>query len=147
MIKVFRHFSVLYRIPAICALAAALAACATSGIMQGRLSGQPVQLHYHHSFWDQNGTIMGVLPDGEHFKGKFVVGTNSTTGIGIGAKSGDVGVFSGSGNTSQAAAVLNGDRGDSMYCRFTLSSPTDGLEGGGVGHCKLSTGQSINVTF
>ena len=129
------------------ALLLLLSACATTGIIQGQLSGQPVKLHYHHTFWHQNGTITTVMPDEEHFSGKFVVGTSSTTGIGVGAGSGDVGVFTGSGNTSNAAAVLMGDRGDSMHCRFTLAKPDNGLEGGGVGRCKVSTGQVIDATF
>ncbi|HEU4670861.1 MAG TPA: hypothetical protein VFR91_09130 [Dyella sp.] len=124
-----------------------LSACATSGDIQGRLGGQPAQLHYRHGFWHQNGAIAGVMPDGEHFSGKFVVGTRSVTGIGVGAGSGDVDVFSGSGNTSDAAAVLMGDQGDSMHCRFTLARPDDGLEGGGVGRCEVSTGAVMDATF
>lgn len=145
-----RHYNYLRsvcRVLSAGALLAALSACATTGVIQGRMSGQPVQLQYHHSFWHQNGTITATMPNGEHFSGKFVIGTSSTTGIGVGAGSGDVGVFTGSGNTSNAAAVLMGNKGDSMHCSFTLSKPDAGLEGGGVGRCKLSTGQVVDVTF
>lgn len=124
-----------------------LSACATNGIIQGQLGGQPVQLHYHHTFWHQNGTITTVTPNGQHYSGKFVVGTTSSTGIGVGMGSNDVGVFTGSGNTSNAAAVLMGDKGDSMHCRFTLAKPDSGLEGGGVGRCNISTGQVVDATF
>jgi hypothetical protein len=129
------------------ALLAVLSACATTGVIQGRMSGQPVSLQYHHSFWHQNGTITATTPNGEHFSGKFIVGTSSTTGIGVGAGSGDVGLFTGSGNTSNASAVLMGNKGNSMHCGFTLAKPDAGLEGGGVGRCKLSTGEVVDATF
>lgn len=135
------------RLVSIGALLASLSACATSGIIQGRTGGQPVQLQYHHSFWHQNGTITATMPDGERYSGKFVVGTSITTGIGVGAGSGGVGVFTGGGNTSNAAAVLMGNKGDSMHCGFTLSKPDAGLEGGGVGRCELSTGQVVDATY
>lgn len=147
MIKYFGHFEFALRILLTCTLIAVLSACATNGVIDGRLGGHTVRLHYHHSFWHPNGAITGAMPNGERFAGKFVIGTTSTTGIGVGTGSGDVGVFTGRGNTSHAAAVLTGDRGGSMHCNFTLAKPDDGLEGGGVGYCKLSTGQEINVTF
>ncbi len=137
----------VHRFVSVGALLGVLSACATTGVIQSRLGGQPVQLQYHHSFWDQNGTITTTTPDGEHFSGKFVVGTSSTTGIGVGAGSGNVGVFTGSGNTSHAAAVLMGDRGGSMHCNFTLAKPDAGLEGGGVGRCDLPAGQVMDATF
>ena len=140
-------FGTVCRILSAGVLLAGLSACATNGVIHGRMSGQLVKLRYHQSFWDQEGTIPATMPDGEHFSGKFVVGTSSTTGIGIGAGSDHLGLFTGSGNTSNAAAVLMGGKGDSMYCVFTLAVPNDGLEGGGVGHCKLSTGQVVNATF
>lgn len=145
-----RHYNYLWSVCRFLSagmLLLALSGCATNGVIQGRMSGKPIQLHYHHSFWDENGNITATLPNGEHFSGKFVVGTTSTTGIGIGAGSGDVGVFTGNGHTSNAAAVLMGNKGDSMHCIFALEKPDSGLEGGGVGSCKLSTGQVINATF
>ncbi|MGH8128364.1 MAG: hypothetical protein ACRETC_08360 [Gammaproteobacteria bacterium] len=130
---------------AVCVLA--LAGCATNGVMQGRTAGQAVQLHYHHSFWNQNGVLDVVMPNGESFSGKFVIGTSSSTGLALGTKSDNTAVVSTSGNTSRAAAVLMGNKGDSMHCTFQLAHPSDGIEGGGVGHCKLSTGQVIDATF
>ncbi len=141
--RVYGDIESVRRILTAGAMQAGLSGCATTGGM----SGQLVKLRYHQSFWDQDGTITATMPDGEHFSGKFVVGTSSTTGIGIGAGSDHLGLFTGSGNTSNAAAVLMGSKGDSMYCVFTLAVPDDGLEGGGVGHCKLSTGQVVNATF
>jgi hypothetical protein len=123
-----------------------LSGCATSGVMQGRTDGKLVQLHYHHSFWNQNGTIRATMPDGERFSGRFVIGTTDTTGFGVGS-GGGFGIFTGGGNTSRASAVLMGDRGDSMHCMFELAHPSDDLEGGGIGRCKLSSGQVIDATF
>lgn len=125
----------------------ALSACATNGVIHGRTAGKVVTLHYHHSFWSENGLIKTVLPDGEAFSGKFVVGRTDSSGLGLGVKSGEPLVLTSSGNTSQAAAVLMGNKGDSMHCEFQLAHPSDGLEGGGVGYCKLSTGQVIDATF
>lgn len=147
MIRHYNHVRSVCRFLAAGALLAGLSACATNGVIQGRMSGHPMQLQYHHSFWHQNGTIAASTPNGEQFSGKFVVGTSNTTGIGVGSGTGDVGVFTGTSNTSNAAAVLMGDKGDSMHCSFTLTKPDDGLEGGGVGHCKLSTGKVIDATF
>ncbi len=125
--KRYNYISHVWRFLLPGALLAALSACATIGVIHGRMSGQPVQLQYHHSFWQQNGTITTIVPNGEHFSGKFVVGTSSTNGIGIGTGSGDVGVFTGSGNTSNAEAVLMGDKGDSMHCSFTPQTRMAGL--------------------
>lgn len=145
--KHYNHIWSVSRILSAGALLAMLSACATNGVIQGRIGGQPIRLDYHHTFWHQNGTITTALPDGERFSGKFVVGTSSSTGIGVGMGSGEVGVFSGSGNTSNAAAVLMGDKGGSMHCSFTLAKPDAGLEGGGVGRCKVSTGQVVDAAF
>lgn len=125
----------------------ALSACASSGVIQGRISGQPIQLHYHQNAWPSGGTISTVTPNGEHFSGKFVIGSNSSTGVGINPVTGSPSVFTAGGNTSQASATLMGNKGDSMYCVFRLAAPDAGFTGGGVGHCKLSTGQMINVSF
>ena len=130
------------------ACAALIAACAVNGVIPGRTSGKTVQMHFHHGAWTgAHGTISVTMPDGERFAGKFVVGTSDSTGLAFGAKQGEAALVDTSGNTSQAEAVLMGNRGDSMHCTFMLSNPSDGLEGGGVGHCKVSTGQVIDATF
>lgn len=142
-----KYVNSLFRMLLASAVAATLSACATNGVIRGTVGGQPVQMNYHHTFWHQNGEIVTVMPNGERYTGKFVVGTSSTTGIGVGIGSGDAGVFTGTGNTSQAAAVLTAGNGNAMHCQFTLAKPDAGLEGGGVGYCKSSTGQTIDATF
>lgn len=119
---------------------ALLSACTTTGLIEGRMAGQIVSLEYQHTFWDTNGSLTTRLPDGENYAGKFVISSQNTTGIGVG-DAGDLGVISGVSKSSNAAAVLFGDRGGSMHCNFTLRKPSSGLEGGGVGRCELFTQQ------
>ncbi|MGH8273614.1 MAG: hypothetical protein ACRES9_05070 [Gammaproteobacteria bacterium] len=112
------------------------------------LQSSNITISVFHCAWSgQHGTMFVTMPSGERYSGKFVVGQTSSTGLGLGIKSGDPVLLDSSGNTSQTAAVLMGNKGDSMHCKFLLSHPSDGIEGGGVGHCKLSTGQVIDATF
>ncbi|MGH8160983.1 MAG: hypothetical protein ACRESR_02300 [Gammaproteobacteria bacterium] len=127
---------------------AGLSACATNGVMYGRMDGQAIQLHYHHGFWNQNGTAPLNLPTLNRDATPTAPACRSgvtrrdiPSGLGFGLGSGGIGVFTGGGNTSRATAVLMGSEGDSMHCIFQLAHPGDDLEGGGVGYCKLSTGQ------
>ena len=34
-----------------------------------------------------------------------------------------------------------------MKCRFRFSDPDMGIDGGGIGSCKVSDGHSVNVTL
>lgn len=96
---------------------------------------------------DENGTISVVMPNGEFYKGRFILGKASSLGIGFVPGRGAPLVFSSGSNTSNAAAVLMGNRGDSMHREFKLAHASDDLEGGGIGWCQVSTGQVINATF
>lgn len=124
-----------------------LSACATSGVIPGRTSGQVVTFNYHHGFFDDGGTIDVVMPGGEKYSGKFVPGQTTSNGLAIGAEAKDPIITSSTKNTSLITAVLLGDKGHSMHCQFQVESPGGGLESGGVGRCELSNHQVIDASF
>ncbi|WP_406667508.1 hypothetical protein [Gallaecimonas sp. GXIMD1310] len=135
------------RFATVAIMLAGLSACTMTGSINGRMNGKPVTMHYQQRFLAQSGTLSTTLPSGEHYTGKVVVGSTTDSGLTFGGKSNDIGVYSGGGNTSNAAAVLMGDKGGSMHCVFTLEQPDSGIAGGGVGQCKLDNGDVINSSF
>ncbi|NBN63967.1 hypothetical protein [Pannonibacter tanglangensis] len=48
---------------------------------------------------------------------------------------------------SDAQAVLNGNRGRSMSCDIRFAEPSAGIDGGGVGQCRISDGRQVPVQF
>jgi hypothetical protein len=48
--------------------------------------------------------------------------------------------------TGKVLANLQGPKGY-MRCRFTLASPSSGMDGGGLGRCQLPDGTIINAQF
>jgi len=54
----FNCVSSICRFLTVSALLAALSACATDGVIEGRLSGQPVKLNYQHTFWLSTGQVV-----------------------------------------------------------------------------------------
>lgn len=135
------------RFATVAVMLAGLSACTMTGNINGRMNGKPVTMQYQQRFLAQNSTLSTTLPSGEHYTGKVVVGSTSDFGLTFGGKSNGVGVYNGGGNTSNAAAVLMGDKGGSMHCVFTLEQPDSGIAGGGVGQCKLDNGDVINSSF
>lgn len=116
----------------------------------------------------QSGSIRTTLPDGESFSGRFHQITRTTQVEDIDtlhdAWTGDPWrsprwtwggawpYYASSEEfithyTDRAVAVLTGDRGTMMRCRFTLSDPDRGMSGGGSGECQLSDGQRITAHF
>jgi hypothetical protein len=43
--------------------------------------------------------------------------------------------------------TLKGDRGSTMFCRFTLTEPGVGPDKGGSVQCQLSSGGTFDATF
>jgi hypothetical protein len=117
---------------AIAALAlAALAGCA-KGPMAGNLvlpnqAPQRVTLNYESSLFGGSGKLWAVLPSGERFAGRYVLMPYAAE--------------------HHIVSTLDGDRGGSMLCRFTLRSPGVGPDGGGTGKCQLSEGGTIDTRF
>ena len=46
-----------------------------------------------------------------------------------------------------APPPLLGNQGGRMRCRFRLSEPEEGLQGGGLGSCQTGSGERIDATF
>lgn len=128
-----------------------LAGCESTGTIQGVSEGRGVQFEYQQRFFDNDGALKITMPDGETFTGKFVQKSTSTSGNEweIGESSGDDSFILKDSNTvsSQADAVLLGNRGNSMTCKFQLSDPSFGIDGGGIGNCQTSTNTPISFAF
>lgn len=128
-----------------------LAACESTGVIEGVSGGDVVRMEYQQGFMDSDGKLSLTLPDGERFEGKFVQGSQVSEGdeIRIGESSGDdMWVFGDSTQRSSSAkALLLGDRGRNMKCQFQFSSARWGIEDGGIGECRASDGQTLEVVF
>lgn len=115
-----------------------------SGTMQGlSTSGDAVKVEWTNNM-NGSGT-MTVHLSGETFTGKHV--RSSSTGTGLGFSSGNTAFGAGSSESSNAQAILFGDKGSSMQCRFVYSDPLMGVAGGGIGNCQVSTGDFVNLQF
>ncbi len=124
---------------------AVLAAC--SGTMQGvvRKDARRVVFDYSDS---KIGTadVQVVMPEGERFEGRVERGTDRTRSNSNSTISTDrfeaVETFEGN-----ADAVLSGNRGNIMKCRFHLTDIIIGFSSGGYGICQLSDGRVIDIFF
>lgn len=122
-----------------------LAAC--SGTMMGMIqqNGETVSLQFKDNGFG-SGRITTTLSDGETFQGKFVEASSSgfSTGFSTGGGSsfGTVALYSGN-----IDAVLFGDKGHTMKCKFRAADSSIGLPSGGVGMCQVSDGRVIDVQF
>jgi hypothetical protein len=133
----------LYAFIAVCL--AVITAC--SGSLRGvvRNSASRVALNYSDS---QIGTanLQAVMPEGERFEGRVERGTERTQSHSGATASMDrfeaVETFEGN-----AEAVLSGDRGNMMQCRFALADIILGFRSGGFGICQLSDGRIMDVFF
>lgn len=129
----------------IAVILAVMAAC--SGSLRGvmRKDASRVSFNYSNSQIG-NADLQVVLPDGERFEGRAEKGINHTRPKAGTTSSMDrfeaVETFQGN-----AEAVLSGDRGNIMQCRFLLTDTILGFKGGGFGICQLSDGRVIDVFF
>ncbi len=131
-----------------------LVGCESSGTIRGVSEGRSVQMEYQQGFQENDGILKITMRNGETFSGKFVQKSSSKSGdelsIPLRGQSSDEDTIVLSDSTtvsSQADALLIGNKGNTMKCKFQLSDPESGIEGGGIGSCKTSTGKSINMTF
>jgi hypothetical protein len=128
-----------------------LAGCESTGNIQGVTEGKGIQFDYQQGFFESDGTLRVIMPDGESYSGKFV--QKSTTDSGneweIGESSDDDNFTLKNSTTvsSQADAILIGNRGNTMKCNFQFSEPDWGIDGGGIGHCKSSIGKEVHLIF
>ena len=120
---------------------------ACSGTMRGVVQndGNRVSFNYSDS---QIGSanLQVVMPEGERFEGRAERGTDRTRPNSGATASMDrfEAVDSFDGN---ADAVLSGDRGNMMQCRFSITDFILGFKSGGFGVCQLSDGRVIDVFF
>ncbi len=131
--------------------------CATisegSGVVQNRagVSSGSASFHIKEGIFDDDAKVTARLSNGEVYKGKFII--NKTSGVEFGevynsktkkyeTTMGDVTHYS-----SKASGLLFGPKGKTLKCAMTLSNPSDGFGDGGIGECKLSTGQIIPLHF
>jgi len=142
---------------AILTIVALLSGC--SGIMNGmiRNSGDRVTISYQQGMLHDD--LRVVLPGGETFKGKAVM-VGSSSGIGYGFGSASATSTSGKSAhgtgtafsviatyTGSMQAVLFGDRGHTMRCKFQYADSGGNTSSGGVGICETSDGKVIDVQW
>jgi predicted small secreted protein len=129
-----------------------LAAC--SGTMKGMVQqgGESVDFQFEDSGIG-TGTLRTTLSDGETFKGKYADESSSgfvtgfdTEGTGATIVHGEAfeTIESYSGNID---AVLFGNKGHTMKCKFQAANSLIGLPSGGEGRCQISDGRVIDVQF
>ena len=128
-----------------------LVGCESTGTIRGVSEGRSVQMEYKQGFLENDGILKVTMQNGEIFSGKFVQKSSSKSGDAwkIGESSGDDNLILSDSTTvsSQAEAILIGNKGTTMKCKFQLSDPESGIDGGGIGSCRTSTGKMINMTF
>jgi hypothetical protein len=120
---------------------------ACSGSLKGvvRQDARRVSFDYSDS---KIGTadIKVALPEGERFAGAVKRGTEQTAGESGASNSSDrfeaVETFDGN-----ADAVLTGNRGNIMKCRFNLTDIIIGFSSGGFGICQVADGRVIDIFF
>jgi len=118
----------------------ALMAC--SGTMKGidRTSGKRIQMAYEDEKFGKAG-LQIKMPDGELFLGKLIEEPMApVAGAPANIKYPAVDEFR--GNTE---ALLFGDRGNYMKCRFRLSDTIVGFKSGGFGLCQTADGRVIDI--
>jgi len=125
--------------------------CTTSGSIRGVSDGKVVNFNYEQEFMDNDGKLNITMPDGESYAGKFVQSSTSTSGDGLsfGESSDDDSLILTDSTTlsSDASALLIGNRGSTMNCTFRFSDPDSGIDGGGIGDCETSKKQKVAIAF
>ena len=120
---------------------------ACSGTMKGvvRKDARRVSFNYSDSRIGK-ADVQVVMPEGERFEGRVKKGTEGTRSNSTTTISSDrfeaVETFAGN-----ADAVLSGNRGNIMKCRFHLTDTIMGFSSGGFGICQLSDGRIIDIFF
>ncbi len=136
-----------------------ISGCETTTVGEGVVQGingtstDTVSFSIKETFGEDQASVVATLASGEKYKGKFIVSksnTSSSTDVWDAGNDGNNDLFTiGSSTTyhSKATGILFGPSGKTMECRMTLATPSAGFAGGGVGKCKLSTGQVIPLQF
>ena len=129
-----------------------LAAC--SGTMKGMVQQGDGSVNFQ--FEDTgigHGKLSATISDGETFKGRFADEASSgyVTGFDTEGRGAIIvhpeefeAVESYSGNIE---AILFGNKGHTMRCKFRANNSLLGLPSGGEGRCEVSDGRVIDVQF
>lgn len=129
----------------IAAILVVMAAC--SGSLRGVMRRDAARVPFNYSNSQiGNAELQVILPEGERFEGRAERGIDQTRPKAGTTTSMDrfeaVEEFQGN-----AEAVMSGDRGNIMQCRFLLTDVILGFKSGGFGICQLSDGRVIDVFF
>ena len=122
----------------ICISAGVLLTPACSGTMKGvdRYSGKRVYFDYQDEKFG-SAQLQITMPDGEHYMGSLL---EKTAARRSGKEYPAIEEFPGN-----AEALLFGDRGSEMRCKFRLSDRVMGFKSGGYGLCETSDGRVIDI--
>jgi len=120
---------------------------ACSGTLRGVVQNDGNRVSFNYSDSQvSSANLQVVMPEGERFEGRVERGTERTRPNFGATASTDrfeaVEFFDGN-----ADAVLSGDLGNIMQCRFFLTDIILGFRGGGFGLCQLSDGRVIDIFF
>jgi hypothetical protein len=120
-----------------------------------RSSGQPLSIAYTQGM--QHDNLEVTMPDGETFTGKAVmVGRSTSIGTGFGTATSSSGGYATASGTSFSVvesytgsmqAVLFGNKGHTMRCKFQYADSSGFTTAGGVGLCETSNGRVIDVQW
>ncbi|MDX2499139.1 MAG: hypothetical protein QNL14_01355 [Deltaproteobacteria bacterium] len=122
-----------------------LTAC--SGTMDGVVRKDAKRVKFEYS-GARIGTadVQVTMPQGERFEGRTHRGREATApNAGVSASSDRFETLE--GFYGNADAVLFGDRGNIMKCRFHLTDVLIGFPSGGFGLCQLADGRVIDIFF
>lgn len=123
----------------------ALTAC--SGTMDGVVREDAKRVKFTYS-GARIGTaeVQVKMPGGERFIGRTQRGREATAPAAEGSTSSDTfqAVEEFEGN---ADAVLTGNRGNMMKCRFHITDILIGFPSGGIGLCQVADGRTIDIYF
>jgi len=126
-----------------CLFLSAYAGGTMSGLVRG--SGDMISIAYKQDM--QHDNLQVTMPDGETFTGK-AVNVGHSTGIGTGFDSdGDSSSIVMNQYTGSVQAVLFGDKGSSMRCKFQYADSSGYTPAGGIGICKTSDGRIVDVQW
>jgi hypothetical protein len=109
----------------------ALVGCA-KGPIRGQLAlpnqaPRAASLNYESGLFGKTGKLWTTLPTGESFTGPYVLDPAAPD--------------------KTITSTLEGNRGNHMVCRLTLTEPGVGPDGGGTVRCDLSTGGAFDARF